>query len=67
MDRDASPFSLLGVSAPGVMAVGIAAAAAAIAFAPALVDLLYGPAYHAAVAPLRVLLRSFALLVISRH
>jgi len=67
MDRDASPFSLLGVSAPGVMAVGIAAAAAAIAFAPALVDLLYGPAYHAAVAPLRLLLVSFALLVVSRH
>ena len=67
MDRDASPFSLLGVSAPGVMAVGIAAAVAAIVFAPALVDLLYGPAYHGAVAPLRLLLVSFALLVVSRH
>ena len=67
MAGDVSPFSLLGGSAPGVIVVGVAAAAAGILLAPALVDLLYGSAYRAAVAPLRLLLFSFALLVISRH
>jgi len=38
-----------------------------ILLAPAMVDVLYGPAYAAAVAPLRLLLVSFALLVVSRH
>ena len=67
MAGPASPLSLMGGTAPGVITVGIAAAVAGILFAPALVDLLYGSAYRPAVAPLRLLLLSFALLVISRH
>jgi O-antigen/teichoic acid export membrane protein len=67
MAGDVSPFSLLGGFAPGVVAVGVAVAAAGFLLAPSLVDLLYGSSYHAAVAPLRLLLVSFALLVISRH
>ena len=67
MAGEASPFSLLSGSAPGVIVVGIVTAVVGIVCAPALVDLLYGAAYRAAVAPLRLLLLSFALLVISRH
>jgi O-antigen/teichoic acid export membrane protein len=40
---------------------------AGILLAPALIDVLYGEAYRGAVAPLRLLLLSFALLVVSRH
>jgi len=67
MARPASPFSVLGPPAAAVVVVGIVAAAAGILLAPAIVDVLYGPAYSAAVAPLRLLLVSFALLVVSRH
>jgi len=67
MAGPSSPLSLFGPSAPAVVAVGILAAAAGILFAPALVDVLYGEAYRDAVAPLRLLLVSFALLVVSRH
>jgi O-antigen/teichoic acid export membrane protein len=67
MAGDAPPLSLLGGSAPGVIVVGLAAAVTGIVLAPMLLDVLYGSAYHAAVAPLRLLLVSFALLVISRH
>lgn len=62
-----SPFTLLGPSAPGVIGVGLLAATAGVVFAPTLVQILYGEPYSAAVAPLRLLLVSFALLVISRH
>jgi O-antigen/teichoic acid export membrane protein len=67
MAGPASPFAMLGRSTPAVMATGIAASAAGILLAPALIDVLYGEAYRGAVAPLRLLLLSFALLVVSRH
>jgi O-antigen/teichoic acid export membrane protein len=67
MAGPASPLSLTGPSAPAAVAVGILAAAVGILFAPAMVDLLFGPQYGGAVAPLRLLLLSFALLVVSRH
>jgi len=67
MAGHASPFSLLGPPAAAVIAAGIVAAALGILLAPAMVDVLYGPAYAPAVAPLRLLLVSFALLVVSRH
>jgi O-antigen/teichoic acid export membrane protein len=67
MGGPASPFAVLGRSAPAVIAVGIAAAAVGILLAPTLVDVLYGDLYRGAVAPLRLLLLSFALLVVSRH
>jgi O-antigen/teichoic acid export membrane protein len=67
MAGPASPLSLVGPSAPAVVAVGVVAAAAGMLFAPALVDALYGAPYGGAVAPLRLLLLSFALLVASRH
>jgi O-antigen/teichoic acid export membrane protein len=62
-----SPLSLIGPSAPAVVVVGILAAAAGILLAPTLVDVLYGAQYRGAVDPLRLLLLSFALLVVSRH
>jgi O-antigen/teichoic acid export membrane protein len=67
LEGPAPPFSLLGRSAPGVIGVGLAAAGAGILLAPTLVDVLYGEPYRDAVAPLRLLLLSFALLVVSRH
>ena len=67
MAGPASPLSLLGGSTPAVMALGVLAAAFGILLAPMMVDVLYGSAYRAAVVPLRLLLLSFGLLVISRH
>jgi O-antigen/teichoic acid export membrane protein len=61
------PWRILGGSAPLVVGVGLAGAAAGILLAPAIVAILYGPQYRDAVAPLRILLLSFAFLVISRH
>ena len=58
---------MLGGSALLAVGLGLAAAAAGIALAPAIVEVLYGPPYRDAVAPLRILLLSFAFLVISRH
>ena len=66
-DGPAPLLLLLGGSAPIVVGLGLAAAGAGIVLAPTIVDLLYGPPYRAAVAPLRLLLLSFALLVVSRH
>jgi O-antigen/teichoic acid export membrane protein len=63
----APPWRVLGGSAPLAVALGLAAAAAGIALAPAIVEILFGPPYRDAVAPLRILLVSFAFLVISRH
>jgi O-antigen/teichoic acid export membrane protein len=67
MSEPASPFSLLGPSTPAVVAVGLLGALLGIAFAPQVVDILYGPPFRDAVVPLRLLLLSFALLVVSRH
>jgi O-antigen/teichoic acid export membrane protein len=63
----ARPLRLLGGAAPIVAGLGLVAAAAGILLAPAIVELLYGPPFRAAVAPLRLLLVSFAFLVVSRH
>jgi O-antigen/teichoic acid export membrane protein len=63
----APPRRVLGRSAPLVVGLGLACAAAGIALAPAIVEVLYGPSFRAAVAPLRILLLSFAFLVVSRH
>ena len=61
------PWRILGGSALLVVGLGLAGAAAGIALAPAIVEFLYGPLFRGAVVPLRVLLLSFALMVISRH
>jgi O-antigen/teichoic acid export membrane protein len=66
-DGPAALFVLLGGSAPIVVGLGLAAAGAGMLLAPAIVDVLYGPAYRGAVGPLRLLLLSFAFLVVSRH
>jgi PST family polysaccharide transporter len=67
LSQPASPLSLLGPSTPAVVAVGLLGALLGIAFAPQVVDILYGPPFRDAVVPLRLLLLSFALLVVSRH
>lgn len=62
-----SPWRILSGSAPVVVGLGLTGAAVGIALAPTIVSILYGPQYRDAVAPLRILLVSFAFLVISRH